>query len=293
MHALLRTFLTCVALLAPALPAAGQVGRAAPGELPQAALPETPPELEGITVQQKLGATLPLDAVFTDSTGKQVKLGDLFEKGKPVILTMNYYRCPMLCGLLLNGMVDALKEIDLDPGKDFTLITVSFDPLEKPSIAKPKKKNYVTAYGHPNAAAGWHFLTGSPESIKALAGATGFRFRWNEDRQEWAHPSTLILCTPEGRISRYLGGVMFDATVLRLSLVETSEGQIGTLFDQVFLSCFQWHPEKGYTAQMMTIMRLGGGLTVAGLAITVLILRQFESWRRRQSHGNTPTGRPA
>ncbi len=290
MHAALRTCLLLVALLTPAVPVVGQVGRAPSGEPAANPIPETPPELEGITVVQKLDAQLPLETVFTDSTGRQVRLGDLFEEGRPVILTMNYYRCPMLCGLLLNGMVDALKEIDLDPGRDFTLVTVSFDPLEKPSIAKPKKKNYVTEYGHPNAAAGWHFLTGSPESIRALASATGFRFRWNEARQEWAHPSTLILCTPEGRISRYLGGVFFEPKVLRLSLIEASDGKIGTLFDQVFLSCFQWHPEKGYTAQMMTIMRLGGGLTVAGLAITILILRQFESWRRRQSHGDTPTG---
>lgn len=245
---------------------------------------QTPKELEGVRIDQKIGSQIPLELSFTDSTGKAVKLKDYFNGQRPVILTLNYFRCPMLCTLQLNGMVEALKEVELNPSEDFDIITVSFDPLEDTPLAAAKKRTYLGEYGNPKAGRGWHFLTGSTDSIKALTDAVGFHFRWNKEANQWAHKAALILCTPKGKVSRYLGGVMFEPKTLRLSLVEASQGKIGSLADQIFLCCFQWTDSTGkYTASVMGIMRLAGGVTVAALVIVILSLRQMEHWRRRRA----------
>ena len=242
----------------------------------------TPDDLEDITIHEQLDAQIPLDLTFVDDQRRTLQLRDYFKGDRPIIITLNYYRCPMLCGLMLNGMVDALKQISLEPGEDFELLTISFDPLEKPDLAKAKKENYVREYGRRSAQTGWHFLTGNKEDIKTLTSTVGFKYRWVEDRQEWAHPSALIICTPDGRVSRYLGGVTFDPQTVRLSLVEASEGKIGTLFDQVFLSCFHYVPRAGYAASAMGVMRLGGGVTLALIAIIVLPLWLRETTRRKR-----------
>jgi len=243
----------------------------------------TPEDLQDVGITEQLDAQLPLELEFVDEDGQPVKLRDYFSGQRPVILTLNYYRCPMLCGLMLNGLVDVLKPISLEPGKDFEIVTISFDPLEGPDIAKPKKQNYVNEYGRSAAARGWHFLTGKRDEIKALTGAVGFRYRWVEERQQWAHPASLIICTPDGRVSRYLGGVMFDPQTVRLSLVEASEGKIGSVFDEVFLSCFHYVSEDGkYTASALGIMRLGGGLTLVIVAAIILVLWRRDAHRRKQ-----------
>ena len=236
----------------------------------------TPDELQDISITEKLDAQIPLDLEFVDDEGRPVKLADYFNGERPVILTLNYYRCPMLCGLMLNGMIDALKRISLEPGQDFEIVTVGFDPLEGPDLAAAKKRNYVNEYGRSSAVKGWHFLTGKRDPIKKLADTVGFKYKWNEAQQQWGHSASLIICTPNGRVSRYIGGVVFDPQTVRMSLIESSEGKIGTLFDQVFLTCFQYHSGDGaYTASAIGFMRLGGAITLVFLAALVLVL-----WRR-------------
>jgi protein SCO1/2 len=219
---------------------------------------------------------LPLDAVFTDHTGKTVKLGDYFDGKRPVILTLNYYRCPMLCGLILNGMVDGLRELDWAAGDQFRIVTCSFDPMETERLAKVKRQNYLDYYARPEAAGdqGWAFLVGTKTNVDPLLETTGFKVAWNEKRQEWMHAAALILCTPDGRISRYLYGIQFEPKTLRLSLVEASAGKIGTTVDRVLLFCYHFDGE-GYALHAMNIVR-------AGAVMTMLVVGAFLLywWRR-------------
>lgn len=245
--------------------------------------PENPPELEPVSVDEQLNAQVPLQLEFVDTTGKPVKLGDYFDGERPVIITLNYFRCPMLCGLQLNGLVDGLRTLSLDVPDDFEIVTVGFDPLEGPSVAKPKKDNYIRELGKPDAAKGWHFLTGKNDQIKALTSAVGFNYYWNEDRGEWAHPAAAIICTPDGRISRYLGGILFEEKTLRLSLVEASDGKIGSLYDQVFLSCFHYDPQTGtYAASAWGITR--AAMILVGIVVSLLI-GSFWVWEYTRKRG--------
>lgn len=240
-----------------------------------------PREMEGVGVTEQLGAQLPLDLEFVDESGRPVRLGDYFDGRRPVILTLNYYNCPLLCGLLLNGMLEAIKPLTWTPGQEYQLVTLSFDPLEGPQLARAKKQNYINEYGRSDAANGWHFLTGKREPIKALTAAVGFSYRWDEAQQQWMHPATLIICTPDGKVSKYLGGVTFDPRTIRLSLVEASEGKVGTLFDQIFLTCYHYDANAGrYVGSAVAFMRLGGGLTLAALAVTLVVVWRIDAARR-------------
>lgn len=239
-----------------------------------------PAELEPVTIEEKLGAQLPLDLEFASDNGRMVRLREFFDGRRPVIFTFNYYNCPMLCGVQLEGVLDVLRQLSWIPGGEFQLVTVSIDPLEQPELARLKKKNYIDALGRPSAAAGWHFLTGRKPEIQALTRTVGFNYRWTGD--QWAHSAALILCTPDGRVSRYLGGVSYDPKVLRLSLVEASEGKVGSLWDKLFLWCYHYDPKKGsYAAEAMTLMRLGGGMSVLVLGAGLAVF-----WRREQSRRN-------
>jgi protein SCO1/2 len=241
----------------------------------------TPPAMEGVGIDEQLNAALPLDAVFHDETGKALPLSELFTGSRPVILTLNYFQCPMLCGLQLDGLIDALKALNWTPGRQFDLLTVSFDPLEDSRLGRLEKQQYLSKLEQPGIGAGWRFLTGSKENIKRLTSAVGFRYRWNDETNQWAHPSALILCTPDGRISRYLGGVAYDPQTLRLSLVEASQGRIGSLFDQVFLTCFHYDSVAGKYAPMATgMMRAGGVITLVLLGLLLAVLWRRERRRR-------------
>ncbi len=240
-----------------------------------------PGGLEGVEVVEHLNEPLPLELFFKDDEGHTVRLGDYFNQGKPVILTLNYFRCPMLCTLQLNGMVDALKELKWLPGEEFELVTVSFDPTETPRLARAKKESYIGMYGDIRAAKGWHFLTGQQDAIKALTSATGFGYRWNAERQEYAHKAVLMICTPDGLLSRYIGNVQFDPSTLRLSLVEAGAGKIGSPFDQFLLYCFHYDAASGrYAPAAMNIMQVGAVLAVVGVGALVIGLR-FRSGRGR------------
>jgi protein SCO1/2 len=228
---------------------------------------------------QNLDAQLPLDAAFKDETGKDVKLGDYFAKGKPVILTLVYYECPMLCTEVLNGLVEAIRGVNFEPGKDYELVTISFDPGETPELAAAKKANYVKQYGKPGAEAGWHFLTGSEESIKRVTETVGFRYLYDEESDQYAHASGIVVATPKGRTARYFYGMTYPSKDLRLGLVEASQNRIGNPVDYILLLCYHYDPLTGqYSMVIMNVLRLLGGLTVVVLAAAVAF---FLLWERR------------
>ena len=234
-----------------------------------------PPELAGVGFDQKLGAQVPLDLVFREETGAEVALGAYFGQ-RPVLLILSYYECPMLCTLVLNGVTSGLKAVPFAPGEDFEIVTVSFDPREKPDLAARKKANYVELLGRPGAAAGWHFLTGDEPAIAALTGAVGFRYRYDAASNQYAHAAGIMVLTPQGQISRYLFGIEYAPKDIRLALVEASAGKIGSFVDQVLLFCFHYDPETGrYGAATLNGIRVGGVLTLAALALFMI-----GSWRR-------------
>jgi protein SCO1/2 len=236
-----------------------------------------PKALEPVGFDQKLDAQVPLELEFRDETGATVALGSLWHE-RPVILVLAYYRCPMLCSQVLNGLVQALLDIPLDAGKDFDVIAVSFDPREQPELAAAKKKAYLERYGRPGAAAGWHFLTGEPDMIEKLTHAVGFRYAYDAEHDQFAHASGILLLTPAGKVSRYFYDIRYSARDLRLGLVDASAGHIGSPVDQVLLYCFHYDPATGkYGPSILNLVRLGGVLTMIGVATLFVVL-----WRRER-----------
>ena len=246
-----------------------------------------PPRLENVGIEQKLDAQVPADLAFTDDTGRAVKLGDYFGS-KPIILNLVYYHCPMLCSEALAGLTGAMKMVSFDVGKEFQVVTVSFNPQETTADAAEKKKDYLQRYGRKNAASGWHFLTGSPESINALTKAVGFQYQYDPKINQYAHATAIMVLTPEGRISRYFYGVDFPPKDLRLGLVEASQNKIGNLTDQVLLYCYHYDPQTGkYGAIINNILRLGALVFILLFGGFLLILFRLEKHappRRDWSH---------
>jgi protein SCO1/2 len=265
----------------PAL-AAAQMGAVPPPR------PATPGVLQEIGFDQRLGETVPLDLAFTDETGKSVRLADYFGQ-KPVVLSLVYYQCPMLCTISLNGLAGALEVLSFVPGQEFEVVTVSFDPTESPTLAAAKKRAYMARYNRPEAHAGWHFLTGPKESVEALTRAVGFRYVWDEATKQFAHPAGVLVLTPEGKISHYLFGVEYAPKDLRLALVDAAKGRIGNLADQLLLYCYQYDPQTGrYSAQVLNLVRLAGALTVLGLGAFILTATR----KRRAGPGSRPASTP-
>ncbi len=230
-----------------------------------------PDETKGVDIRPNIGGQLPLDATFVDENGKTVRLGDYFDGEKPVFLTLGYYRCPQLCTLVLNGAVDALKDVDWDPGDKFEMVTISIDPKEGPTLAKLKKQNYVRYYGKAAANRGWHFLTGPQESITAVADSVGFFYRYDEETDQYVHGAAVFLVTPDGKLSRCLRGVVWDAQTMRLSLAEASEGKQVSTLDSLLLLCFHYDETAGtYSVQARNVMRIGGLMVVVVVAFLVL-----------------------
>ena len=268
-----RASLAALLALAPAL-AAAQMGAVPPPS------PATPGVLPQVGFDQRLGESVPLDLAFTDDTGRAVKLADYFGK-KPVVLSLVYYDCPMLCTLSLNGLAGALEVLSFVPGQEFEVVTVSFDPRETPALAAAKKKAYLARYKRPGAQAGWHFLTGPAESIAALTRAVGFRYVWDEPTKQFAHPAGVVVLSPEGRVSHYLFGVEYAPKDLRLALVAAAGGRIGGPADQLQLYCYRYDPHAGrFSASILNLVRLLGVLTVLGLAAFILTASVA-----RKSHG--------
>jgi len=246
--------------------------------------------LKKVDIEQRLGNQIPLDLKFRDESGREVRLAEYFAKGKPVALTLVYYECPMLCNQVLNGAVGAFQGLSFTAGKEFEVVTVSFDPRERPELAAKKKETYLRRYKREGAEAGWHFLTGDKASIDALAESVGFRYVWDEPSQQFAHASAVMVATPQGRLSHYFYGIDYAPRDLRLALVEASEGKIGSPVDSLLLFCYHYDPAAGRFAPVMGVLRVAGVLTVAGVVALILYLRRKskrreEAWEQELSVG--------
>jgi len=238
-----------------------------------------PPLLRSVGIDQRLDAQLPLDLALRDETGRIVPLREYLGR-KPVILTLVYYRCPMLCTQVLNGLVASLKVLPFDVGNQFDVLTVSFDPRETPALAAAKKAATLERYPRPGAAQGWHFLTGDETSLARLTAAVGFRYAYDPALGQYAHASAIVVLTPEGRISRYFYGVEYSPRDLRLGLVEASANRIGSPIDQVLLFCYHYDPATGkYGALVMNLVRAGGAVTVLVLGTLLVLMRRRDPSR--------------
>ena len=238
-----------------------------------------PPGLKNVGIEQRLDEQIPRDLVFRDQTGKSVRLGDYFGS-KPMILNLVYYKCPMLCSEVLSGLTSALKPMKLDVGKDFEVLTISFDPRETPQDATATGAQYLKRYGRPGAAQGWHFLTGPAESIDSLTKAAGFQYQYDKGSGQFAHSTAILVLTPEGRIAQYYYGVEFPSKDLRLALVQASQNKIGNVVDQILLYCYHYDPSAGkYNLMIFRVLRVGGVATMLLLGGLMFIM-----FRRDAAH---------
>ena len=241
---------------------------------------ELPKELEGAGVDEKLGEILPADIILLDEEGNQVELGSYFDGTRPVLLNLVYHDCPMLCGLVVQGLTKALAQMAWVPGEEFDVLTVSFNAAEGPEMAAAAKAHAIHMLGNPQAAAGWHFLTGTQNSIDRLTDAVGFRYRWIEDQQEFAHPSVLMFVSGERMLARYIYGIEYDPKDVRTALVEASNGTVGSTIDRLILYCFQYDSDKNsYVPHALNLMKMGGLLTVVTLGGMLFIFWRRESRR--------------
>jgi protein SCO1 len=241
--------------------------------VPSSSMPEP---LKAVGYDQRLGEQVPLDLEFRDEAGRLLKLGDFFGR-RPVVLVFAYYECPMLCDLVLQGLTGSLKALRFDAGKEFDVVVVSIDPKETPKLAAETEAQTLSRYGRSGTEAGWHFLTGGQGSILKLTQAAGFRYVYDKERGEFAHAAGVVILTPGGRISRYLYGIEYAPRDVRLALIESADGRIGNLADQVLLYCFHYDPVYGkYSAMTMNILRLAAVATVLGLGLLILLLKRRE-----------------
>lgn len=240
-----------------------------------------PEPLKKVGIEQRLGESVPLDAVFKDENGREVKLGEYFSKGRPVVLALVYYECPMLCNQVLNGLTGSMKGITLDAGKDFDVVAISFDASEndKPELAKNKKASYLERYGRPGTEDGFHFLTGTQASIDAVTKAVGFTYEWDEKSNQFAHASGIMIANPDGKLSRYLYGIDYSPKDLKFGIMESAENKIGSVTDQLLLYCYHYDPSTGkYGFAILSSLRVAGIATLLGMG-----LMGFVFWRRNKN----------
>lgn len=243
-----------------------------------AAASSVPKALREVGFDQNLNHQVPLDIPFRDESGRAVRLGDYFGR-RPVVLALVYFDCPMLCTQVLNGLASSLGVLSMSVGKDFDVLTVSFDPREKPALAAARKASYIERYRRPGAALGWHFLTGDQPSIDRLTKAVGFRYVWDAGLGQFAHPTGIMVLTPQGRIARYLFGIEYGPRDLRFALIDATHGTIGSAVDQVLLYCYHYDPSTGrYGLVVMRAVRIAGAATVLLLgAFIALMVRKERS----------------
>ena len=257
--ALLAVLICGAAARAQGLAASGEPASAKPGVLSR------------VGIDQRIGERIPLDLPFVDEEGKTVRLGQYFGK-RPVILALVYYECPMLCTQVLNGLVTALTVMNFEPGREFEVVAVSFNPKEGPGLAAQKKANYLQRYGRPQTAAGWHFLTGPEDSIERLTKAIGFRYEYDDEIAQFAHGAAIELLTPSGVLAQYYYGIEYSARDMRLGIIEAADEHVGSVMDQVLLLCLHYDPATGkYGATVLTLVRVGGILTVLAMAAFFIV----------------------
>ncbi len=266
-------------MLAAATPSWAQYdGVSTPGMMSKGGMPGgiTPNDLKKVSFDQNLGVQVPLDLPFRDESGRAVQLSQYFN-GRPVILALVYYECPMLCSQALEGLVRALKVLALEPGRDYTIVTVSFNPRETPKEAAEKKDHYLQLFKRAGAEDAWHFLTGDQPAIQVLTQTVGFHYVYDEVTKTYAHPTGMIVLTPQGKTSKYVYGIDYGPRDVRLALVEASDEKVGTPVDRLLLYCYHYDPATGkYGLVLMNVLRLAGVLTVACIGGLILILRRRE-----------------
>lgn len=251
-------------------------GMTAPRAAAQVTASDQPEEIREIGVDEKLNQQVDTSLTFLDGEGRTVALKDLLHKDRPVVLNLVYYSCPMLCGMVLQGALKSLKQVPYTAGKDIEVVTVSFDPKEGPTLAQAKKQNILAEYARPEAKDGWHVLVDKDGNARRLADQVGFKYKWNDADQQFAHASVTMILTPEGKVSRYLYGIDYDARTMRLALTEASEGKIGTTVDKLLLFCYHYDPlSRSYVLFATKVMKLGGVLIVLVLGATLVFF-----WRR-------------
>jgi protein SCO1 len=270
----MRAWLTAAVIVLASLPSSARAQLQGPVQ----DIGVRPDLLKDVGIDQKLDQSIPLDLSFRDEHGNPVQLGQYFGE-KPVILSLVYYNCPMLCTQVLNGLESSLKLLPMDIGKQFNVVTVSVDPTERPVLAEAKQALYSGLYGRPGAAEGWHFLTGDEQQIKRLANAVGFRYAYDPASKQFAHASAIMVLTPKGKISRYFYGIQYPSRDLRLGLVEASEGKIGTPVDQVLLFCYHYDASTGkYGLLISRLIQAAAAATVLAIAGLVLALYRKENY---------------
>lgn len=248
--------------------------------------PVTPAAVKGIDIDDRRGATAPKSLSFKNQDGKTVTLGDYFDGEHPVIVVMAYYECPMLCTLVLNGLKNGLVDLAWTPGKEFRVVTVSFDPRDTVDAASKKRASYVKSYGRFVDEKGWDFLVSDPDTVRALADTIGFRYRWDAEQQQYAHAAGAFIFTSDGRLSQVLKGIEFPARDLRLSLTEASAGKLGSTWDQILLLCYHYDPAAhNYVLKTLRAVQVAGVLTVLALGGWL-----FRMWRRELARPVTSAG---
>jgi protein SCO1/2 len=258
------------------------IASAAP--VPARAQSHLPQRLEEIDVVERLGAAIPLGTYFADEASRPITLAELIRGDVPVIITFNYSSCPQLCSVQLEALVEALRKLAWTAGAEFRIVTISLDPAETPARARATRDRYLEAYGRPAAAAGWRFLVGPEASVRAVTDAVGFGYRRDAEREQYLHPAAIVVASPDGRVMRYLSGVVHRPDVLRLSLAEASEGKVGSFGDKVRLICFEYDPATGqYTVATFRVLRIGAGLTLGLLALLIAGLWRREAAARRSA----------
>ena len=264
------TIRTMIAVAAMALPLCAQLKT--PESLNANTRNQQPTIFDQVGLDQKLNNQIPLDSKFKDETGNDVTLGDYFHHGRPVVLALVYYDCPMLCDQVLNGMTSALEVLKFNAGKEFDVVAVSFDPRETPELAAAKRKMFLDRYKRPGTEKGWHFLTGEKPAIDALTHAVGFRYTWDEKTHQFAHASALTLLTPNGKVAQYYYGIEYSPKDMRLGMIEASNEKIGNITDQILLYCYHYDPTTGkYGATILNVVRAGAILTMALLGGFIFI----------------------
>jgi len=278
----MRKLQGCLILLAGACAASAQPGQPAPAQ-PSYSMqdsnlrPALPGALQGVGIDQKLDTQVPLNLTFRDEAGRTVPLSTYFQSKKPVILALVYYECPMLCTQILNDLESSLKAVSFNPGRDFEVVSVSFDPKDTPEIAASKKQLLLKRYNRPNTTNGWHFLVGDQPNIKTLTDAVGFHYKYDAATQQFAHASGIMILTPDGHLSRYFYGLEYAPRDIRLGLVEASQNRIGSPVDQILLFCYHYDPSTGkYGALVMRIVRVSGAgfVLVCGAFLWIVVRRE-------------------